>query len=58
MSDMQTGALSPLPRELEHLCDRFETAWKAALAGGPRPRPEDFVPTNGHRELAGPGHGL
>jgi serine/threonine protein kinase len=36
-------ALPPLPEHLDDICDRFEVAWKAALAGGPQPRLEDFL---------------
>src|SRR5208282_231783 len=33
----------PLPDHLDQICDRFEAAWKAARAGEPRPRLEDFL---------------
>jgi len=46
-----TLALPPLPRHLDHVCDRFEAAWKAALADGPRPRLEEFLSGIGGPEL-------
>jgi tetratricopeptide (TPR) repeat protein len=36
-------SLPPLPDTLDAICDRFEAAWLAALAGGKRPRIEDFL---------------
>jgi hypothetical protein len=41
---------SAVPVEVDTVCDRFETAWKAVGAGAPRPRIEDFV--NGTPEPA------
>jgi WD40 repeat protein/serine/threonine protein kinase len=41
-SDRGTLPLS-VAQALDHLCDRFEQAWQAVGAGGPRPRLEDYV---------------
>jgi WD40 repeat protein/tRNA A-37 threonylcarbamoyl transferase component Bud32 len=30
-------------RHVDHICDRFEAAWKASRASGPRPRLEDYL---------------
>jgi serine/threonine protein kinase len=42
-NDTGSALLPPLPRHLDQVCDRFETAWKQVLAGGPRPRLQDFL---------------
>src|SRR5262245_58874318 len=38
-----TGPLESLSPYLDTICDRFEAALKAAGAGGPRPRIEDYL---------------
>ena len=40
-------SLPPLPRQLDEVCDRFEAAWQAALAGAPWPRLEGFLTGSG-----------
>jgi len=41
---MDGSPLPPaLPQQVEEACDRFEAAWKAAEAGGPRPRIEEYL---------------
>jgi hypothetical protein len=43
VNELHPQATAPLPRTLHEVCDRFEATWQAALAGGPRPRLEDFL---------------
>jgi serine/threonine-protein kinase len=37
------AALDPWARRVDQLCDRWETAWKAATSADSRPRIEDFL---------------
>ena len=46
MNDLPTVSWTfpPLPEHLDELCDRFESAWKAAISsGGAKPIPESFL---------------
>jgi hypothetical protein len=43
MEELRPASLPPLPPELDQVCDRFEQGWRAALAGSPRPRLEEFL---------------
>ena len=38
-----SSTLPALPAYQDDICDQFEAAWKEALAGGSRPRLEDFL---------------
>ncbi len=51
-----TGGRMVLSDDADAACDRFEAAWQAALAGGPRPRIEDHladIPPPDHPALLG-----
>jgi hypothetical protein len=47
MSDVRPDEMAsltpPTSDALDAACDRFEAAWRAALAGGPRPAVEDHL---------------
>src|SRR5262249_14916141 len=47
-----TGPLSPLPRHLDQVCDRFEAACQAAGTAGPLPHVEDYLRAASGREPA------
>ncbi len=42
-NDSETLLPSPLGRQVNEVCDRFEAQWKAATQTGRRPRIEDFL---------------
>ncbi len=53
MKNMPAASSPPpaLPGHLDDICDRFEKVWKQAVAGGQRPRLEEFLAGVAETEL-------